>query len=368
MSQRYGRATRRKFIRIALCVLAVALWMPAAQAQEAGTWGFAVSGDSRNCGDVVVPGIAANALRHRPSFFWHLGDFRWVSNFDQDMQHQPVHQAKLMTVREYLDTAWQDFLDNQVASFGSLPVFLTIGNHELIPPKTRDEFIAQFGDWLTAPVLRQQRRQDDPRDYRVKTYAYWIERGVDFINLDNASPDQFDKAQVAWFERVLASAASNSAVKTVVVGMHIPLPDSIAADHSMSEFPVGVESGRRVYADLVKFRQHSGKRVYILASHVHYFMDGIFNTEYWRTHGGVLPGWIVGTAGAERYALPPNSKDARAAETNVYGYLLGTVRADGEIEFTFQRLSESEIPAAVKSHYNPEFVHWCFAENTRARP
>jgi hypothetical protein len=95
-------------------------------------------------------------------------------------------------------------------------------------------------------------------------------------------------------------------------------------------------------------------------------MDGTFNTEYWRTHGGVLPGWIVGTAGAVRYLLPENWKDARAAETNVYGYLLGTVEPDGEIRLDFQKLNETDVPAAVVSRFTPEFAHWCFAENRMA--
>jgi hypothetical protein len=135
----------------------------------------------------------------------------------------------------------------------------------------------------------------------------------------------------------------------------------------MDESPTGIETGRRVYADLLNAQNDNGKRVYVLASHSHYFMDGIFNTEYWRAHGGVLPGWIIGTAGAERYALPEGAKDARAAETNVYGYLLATVSPQGEIQFDFRRLSEQDIPAAVMQRYTPDFVHWCFAENSSAR-
>ena len=127
---------------------------------------------------------------------------------------------------------------------------------------------------------------------------------------------------------------------------------------------VGTESGRRVYTDLLKTQSQGKKHVYILASHSHYFMDGIFNTEYWRTHEGVLPGWIVGTAGAIRYALPADHAGANAAETNVYGFLLAEVKPSGEIQFTFKHLQESDVPAAVVDRYKSEFVHWCFAENT----
>jgi hypothetical protein len=64
---------------------------------------------------------------------------------------------------------------------------------------------------------------------------------------------------------------------------------------------VGEYSGHQVYGWQLGFKQRSKKPVYVLASHSHFYMEGIFNTEYWRAHGGVLPGWIVGTAGAERY-------------------------------------------------------------------
>ena len=44
-----------------------------------GTWRFIVSGDSRNCGDVVMPAIAAQAIeKYQPAFYWHLGDLRAI--------------------------------------------------------------------------------------------------------------------------------------------------------------------------------------------------------------------------------------------------------------------------------------------------
>jgi hypothetical protein len=50
-----------------------------------GTWRFAVSGDSRNCGDVVMPSIARGARKDGAKFYWHLGDFRAIYDFDPDM-------------------------------------------------------------------------------------------------------------------------------------------------------------------------------------------------------------------------------------------------------------------------------------------
>jgi hypothetical protein len=102
----------------------------------------------------------------------------------------------------------------------------------------------------------------------------------------------------------------------------------------------------------------------LLASHSHFYMSGIFNSEYWASNGGELPGWIVGTAGAVRYALPPDAPRAKDARTKVYGYLLGTVHADGKIDFKFEEVKQSDTPAATSQRYTPEFVNFCFDKNT----
>jgi hypothetical protein len=339
-----------------------------AQQTATGTWRFLVSGDSRNCGDVVMPGIAETARKNQVAFYWHLGDLRLTTNFDEDIAHQPEHIARPLTITEYGSIEWPDYIESQIAPFGSIPFFVGIGNHETVPPyKTREEFLLQFADWLDSPVLHAQRLKDNPADYRMKTYFHWIDRGVAFYYLDSATADQFDAAQLGWFERTLAKDLADPAVVTIVAGMHKALPESISAGHSMNESPTGTESGRRAYADLLRARDESHKRVYVLASHSHYFMDGIFNTDYWKEHGGVLPGWIVGTAGARRVPLPPKSADARIALANVYGSLLGTVQPNGEISFAFEKLEEKDIPSSVTSRYGKEFVHWCFAQNTDAK-
>ncbi|MGH9865402.1 MAG: hypothetical protein ACRD4H_08335, partial [Candidatus Acidiferrales bacterium] len=220
--------------------------------------------------------------------------------------------------------------------------------------------------WLDQPVLREQRLRDNPNDHKLRTYYHWTEHGVDFINLDNATADQFDRAQMAWFKGVLKRDEASPEILTIVAGMHEALPESISSGHSMNESAPGIESGRRVYADLLAAQNDAHKHVYVLASHSHFYMANIYNTDYWRTHGGVLPGWIVGTGGAERYALPPNYKDADAAETNVYGYLLGTVRPNGEIDFAFEKLEKSDIPGPVVNRFTSQFVDWCFDKNSRA--
>ena len=328
---------------------------------------FAVSGDSRNCGDVVMPAIAEGVRQKAAQFYWNLGDFRALYDFDEDMQHQPEHLAKPMSIATYQQIAWDDFLQNQIAPFGPTPVYLGVGNHEMVPPHTREQFIIQFADWLGSSTPRRQRLADNPNDHMLKSYYHWIFSGIDFINLDNATDDQFDDAQVQWFEGVMQADARNPKITTIVTGMHKALPDSISKGHSMNETPAGTESGRRVYLDLLKAQNEAHKRVYVLASHSHYFMDGTFNTEYWHANGGVLPGWIVGTAGAVRYKLPPDAANARSSETNVYGFVLGTVREGGQIDFAFQHVNESDVPASVVNRYKQEFVHWCFDKNSQAK-
>jgi hypothetical protein len=353
-------------ILIVSAVALIALLGSSRVSAQAQTWKFAVSGDSRNCGDVVMPGIAAGVKRSGAVFYWHLGDLRAIYQVDEDISHQPEYLAKPLSKPEYQDMAWGDFTQNQIVPFGNIPFYLGIGNHDTIAPKNRAAFIAQFSNQLDLPNLRAQRLSDDPTALEPRTYYRWIERNVEFINLDNATSNQFDEEQVAWLEKLFASESKNRRIRTIVVGMHEALPESFSKNHAMDQSEGGIATGLRVYADLLKVQNKQHKRVYVLASHSHYFMDGTFKTDYWRQHGGVLPGWIVGTAGAVRYVLPPNAASANAALTNVYGFLAGTVSRDGRIRFDFQRLDEADTPAAITARYTPEFVHWCFADNTQA--
>jgi hypothetical protein len=78
----------------------------------------------------------------------------------------------------------------------------------------------------------------------------------------------------------------------------------------------------------------------------------------------VLPGWIVGTAGAVRYRLPKDTGTG-VAQTDVYGYLLGTVADDGTINFTFKQVSPDDVPKSVIDRHTPAFVNKCFTSNHR---
>jgi hypothetical protein len=266
----------------------------------------------------------------------------------------------------YLNEEWHDFIQNQIAPFDPLPFFIGIGNHETVRPKTRAEFTNQFKHWLESPVIRNQREADRTWDKgpEARTYYHWIQNGIDFIYLDNATQDQFDNKQLDWIENVLKHAGSNDSVHSVIVGMHVALPDSLAFVHSMNDWPLGVSTGHRVYADLLQFKQKAGKPVYILASHSHFVMSDIFDSDYWREHGGVLPGWIVGTAGAQRYPLPALATRAKVAKQKVYGYLIGTAHSDGKVDFAFHEIRRSDIPAEIVQRYTPALVDYCFNQNS----
>ena len=334
-----------------------------AQNRPTRSWTFAVSGDSRNCGDIVMPAIAAGVHKSGAAFYWHLGDFRAIYELDEDMSPPAelgLHNMPLDTPT-YLKDAWPDFIARQMVPFGDLPVYLLMGNHETIAPMTREAWLLQFADWLETPALRAQRLKDNPRDHKLRAYYHWMERNIDFISLDNSTTDQFDPDQMIWLRAVLARDEASPQIRAIVVGMHEALPGSFSSMHSMSESPLGDESGREAYRALWHAHDAAHKRVYVLASHSHFYMDNIFETADWKDK--VLPGWIVGTAGAQRYKLPPEATPAQHAQTNVYGYMTATVTPNGEVSFAFERLSLDDLRAISGANYPEPLIRWCYENN-----
>jgi hypothetical protein len=357
---------------------------------EPGTWRFIVSGDSRNCGDVVVPTIAADSLaKYQPSFYWHLGDLRAIYKIDEDMAAAAQQSGQSLSCKTYFERAWPDFIDNQIRPFGNTRFYLGIGNHEVIKPMTRDQFSSVFEDWLATPRRLMERTEAQQiasaksgpcveianKPYVTNlTYYHFIQGVVDFIYLDNASGSfsypmekpagSYSRDQVSWFDCILERATNNPSIATVVVGMHEALPYSRANDHSMCDDPTqkteGCETGKHVYEALLKL--HEKKNVYVLASHSHFYMDKLFDDQ---PPGHRLPGWIVGTAGAIRYPLPPHVDPGPGAQRDVYGYLLATVEPNGEIDFDFKEVKETDVPAEVRKRYPSALLGWCFAHNSQ---
>lgn len=345
-----------------LIATSVLIAIPAvAQTSNAVVWRFAVSGDSRNCGDFVMPAIAANVKAEGDALYWHLGDFRWISKPDQDLVSMRSAGPEL-TLDEYHRIAWDDFLSHQMAAFGDFPVFLGRGNHENVSPMTREGYIAKFATYLNRPEIAAQREADGAHAGPIGPWYHWTRDGVDFITLDNASHEEFSDAQLKWLRAVLDhDLAPNSGIQTIIAGMHEALPHSTGSEHAMDDWDMGERTGDMVYHWFYG-AQAAGKHVYLLASHSHYYSPDIFNTPYWKQYSNqIVPGIIIGIAGAHRYALPKTAD--KAARSHIYGYLQGLVHADGEIEFKLRELSEEEIRQNRWPNAPLDAIHECFINN-----
>lgn len=332
-----------------------------AGAQTGNTWSFAVSGDSRNCGDFVMPAIAENVEAEYDVFYWHLGDFRWMSQPDEDLIAMS-RGGDFFAKASYQKIAWDDFLTHQMASFGTLPVFLGRGNHETVRPMTREGYIEKFSKFLNRPEIAAQRGADGADGAPLGPWYHWTRDGVDFITLDNASHDEFSDAQLHWLRSVLDhDLAPNSGIRAIVAGMHEALPHSTGQEHAMDDWDLGLRTGELVYTWFYD-AQAAGKHVYLIASHSHYYSPNIFDTAFWEQHTStVVPGWIIGAAGAHRYALPKSAE--KGAKTHIYGYMRGTVQSDGSIEFTLHELSEEDLIHAKWPNAPLDAIHECYIHN-----
>jgi len=124
--------------------------------------------------------------------------------------------------------------------------------------------------------------------------------------------------------------------------------------------PRGQTTGAMVYEALRAFNQK--KPVYILASHSHFYLADIFNTDdRKKNHEEPLQGWIAGAGGAERYLMPDKTPWLQ------YGYMVGTVSSGGKIDFEFKPVSQDDIPAAVKKRYPEDLIPWCWEKNSKAK-
>src|SRR5215472_9944339 len=88
----------------------------------ASGWYFAVSGDSRDCGDLIMPKIAKSIEDNRAKapvqFYWHLGDLRRMFDIDcdfikrkhpdYDCKNRPGGEISSDEMSAYLSTAWDD--------------------------------------------------------------------------------------------------------------------------------------------------------------------------------------------------------------------------------------------------------------------
>ena len=339
------------------------------------SWYFAVSGDSRDCGDLIMPRIAQAIVDQTStapiSFYWHLGDFRALYRVDCDIakrtnpdfrcvKRDPSPDETTEQKSAYLKTAWDDFINQQLAPFrkNKIPVFLGIGNHELIPTPKRDPYREKFAPWLKQDAIETQRKLDQSNNIKSSsgdTFYHFVRNGVDFIYLDNAQRNAFFHKEIDWLFRVLAADAEDDAVKTIIVGMHEALPGSSSSNHAMDDGKCeDICQGSRVYDRLYQAQNLTGppskhKHVYLLASHSHFFRENIYKTTAHENR--VLQGWLVGTAGAEQYQNKIQ-----------YGYLQVEVHADGTISAEFKELGRNSL-SVNRDPDSPELIEYCFGRN-----
>jgi len=353
---------------ILLAAIVLARAAPGAPPEPAVRWSFALSGDSRDCGDLVMPKIAAAvAAEDAPGIdlFWHLGDFRRMYDIDCDMLKRadpandcvkrPTASLPDQAMGDYLTAAWGDFVEYQVRPFGKTPVLLGIGNHELMG-RTRDDFRRAFQPWLTQKLLHVQREVDASRGIFTTegdTSYHVVINGVDLIYLDNADEKAFTSQQLVWLSGILAEDAKDESIRTIVVGLHAALPFSSWRGHAMDSSCQGICSGRQAYDLLFGAQRLSGpsakrKNVYVFSSHSHLLEANVYDTP--EHFGQVLPGWIIGTAGAQQYT------DAIS-----YGYFRVDVNADGTITPRFRPVTRTSPPATGPAE--APLADFCFQEN-----
>jgi hypothetical protein len=313
-------------------------------------WSFAVSGDSRDCGDVVMPRIAEALEKARDTpvaFYWHLGDFRSGIRFDRD--YASAHPARSSEdLRTYRREAWNDFLANQIKPFNraGIPVLLGIGTHEIVLGSRRD-FRLRFGDYLPKPAGGSGPADESTAEDRVD-YAF-VANGVLFVYLDNAqllSPT-FTEDQLRWLAAVLGKAGKDPAIKAIVGAMHAALPGSTVAYHAMDVSCDGRAAGLRAYA-LFEGVRASGRHVYLFASHSHTYEEDIYAAGHPQAP---LPGWVMGMAGSAQYAKPIR-----------YGYLLCEVDSEGRILVAPQWLDRQSAEGDTR------LVDYCFNLNIEPKP
>jgi hypothetical protein len=124
-----------------------------------------------------MPGIAAGVRADHARFYWHLGDFRANSDFDQDILSAPEYHTEHLAIADYRCIGWDDFIQQQINPFENVPVYLAIGNHELVSPK-RGQSICN--NLLTGPTRRRFGRSGSrtiPTITRFKrlTTGLWVE-------------------------------------------------------------------------------------------------------------------------------------------------------------------------------------------------
>lgn len=117
-----------------------------------------------------MPAIASQAKKLNALFYWHLGDFRWMSSRDEDMRSKYLLEP---LEGDYRTIAWSNFLNAQIIPFRPVPVYVGIGNHELLGGKKRKNYLDSFKQYL--PPRAFTRPSQETKSIRSTTAGLWLE-------------------------------------------------------------------------------------------------------------------------------------------------------------------------------------------------
>lgn len=204
---------------ILLLLLVTLLWTG-----HAFAWSFAVAGDTRDDKEGIFAQILSAVDDSDMEFLIHTGDLERTGG----------------------DKAWETFR-KRTNGFGK-PLYVTIGNHELRTPGTREGFVKFFGLPGTS-------------------YSF-THKDAHVAVVDNGG-GSLSPETLAWLDRDLAEHPKGKrGISVLIVAMHIPpRTDGIYPHGTVSEY--GEQSG-----SLLKIlKRHRADTILCSHEHIHYEED-----------------------------------------------------------------------------------------------
>ncbi len=209
---------------------------------------------------------------------------------------------------------WQEFFDIEADLIRDTPLYVAIGNHEVVGHKAPKPFLRLFVPPLGSEAHPTYYSFDYSNVHFVVLDGFAAtEASVECFFLIRGFGECFDKAQVAWLEADLKAAADNPAVDHVIVvtheGPYSSKPGRTGSGHMRALLPLFAES----------------KVSLILSGHDHYYEHGISGNliHYVITGGGGAP--LYETVGPDAPVAYPHDV---LVSSSVYNFARITV--DGE--------------------------------------
>ncbi|HJL05770.1 MAG TPA: metallophosphoesterase [Polyangiaceae bacterium LLY-WYZ-15_(1-7)] len=230
---------------------------PEAATEEAGDLSFLVYGDDRTGHAVHRRLVARMREEEGARFVVHTGDYVEVGGRPGD---------------------WQTFFEIAGPLLRDVPIYPSLGNHEIYGPGGR----MRYQRYFVKPSLRV-------------AFQAWTHGPVKLIALDSNDEWTEDAEQLHWLEEQLAHARDEPGVRFVIVFAHQgPLSSGRHGDHpGMSSLGVA-EILRQAEVDLV------------FSGHDHMYERGDFRgLKYVVTGGGGAPLYRVNRARPSQLAFQP---------------------------------------------------------------